>query len=162
MSPYAFTKSNNLELLENLKNWFNLKYEIVYFYNVYGENQIEVGNMATVIGIFQNQYRKNKPLTIVRPGSQSRRFTHIDDTVETCYKAWKLNRCAHYSISYTKEYSILDVAKMFNHKIKFLPPRPGERFASALTNFSHNNKVIKYYGKINLKDYITSFIKQNI
>ena len=162
LSPYAFTKSNNLELLENLKNWFNLKYEIVYFYNVYGENQIEVGNMATVIGIFQNQYRKNKPLTIVRPGSQSRRFTHIDDTVETCYKAWKLNRCAHYSISYTKEYSILDVAKMFNHKIKFLPPRPGERFASALTNFSHNNKVIKYYGKINLKDYITSFIKQNI
>ena len=162
LSPYAFTKSNNLELLENLKNWFNLKYEIVYFYNVYGENQIEVGNMATVIGIFQNQYRKNKPLTIVRPGSQSRRFTHIDDTVETCYKAWKLNRCAHYSISYKKEYSILDVAKMFNHKIKFLPPRPGERFASALTNFSHNNKVIKYYGKINLKDYITSFIKQNI
>ena len=162
LSPYAFTKSNNLELLENLKNWFNLKYEIVYFYNVYGENQIEVGNMATVIGIFQNQYKKNKPLTIVRPGSQTRRFTHIDDTVETCYKAWKLNRCAHYSISHTKEYSILDVAKMFNHKIKFLPPRPGERFASALTNFSHNNKVIKYYGKINLKDYITSFIKQNI
>ena len=162
MSPYAFTKSNNLELLENLKKWFGFKYEIVYFYNVYGENQIEKGNMATVIGIFQNQYRKNKPLTIVRPGSQSRRFTHIDDTVETCYKAWKLNRCAHYSISYKKEYSILDVAKMFNHKIKFLPPRPGERFASALTNFSHNNKVIKYYGKINLKDYITSFIKQNI
>ena len=48
---------------------------------------------------------------------------------------------------------------MFNTKIKFLPPRKGERYASALTNFSHNNKVIKYYGKINLKDYITSFIK---
>ena len=48
---------------------------------------------------------------------------------------------------------------MFNYKIKFLPPRPGERFASALTNFSHNNKVIKYFGKINLKDYISSFIK---
>ena len=54
----------------------------------------------------------------------------------------------------------LDVAKMFNYKIKFLPPRPGERFASALTNFSHNNKVIKCYGKINLKDYISSFINK--
>ena len=161
LSPYAFTKSNNLELLENLKKWFNFKYEIIYFYNVYGEKQIETGNMATVIGIFQNQYKKNKPLTVVKPGSQTRRFTHIDDTIKTCYKAWKLNKCAYYSISYIKEYSIHDVAKMFNHKIKFLPPRPGERFASALTDFSRNNKVIKCYGKINLKDYITSFIKQS-
>ena len=158
LSPYAFTKSNNLELLENLKKWFKLKFEIIYFYNVYGDKQIETGNMATVIGIFQNQYKANKPLTVVRPGSQTRRFTHIDDTVNICYKAWKANKCAHYSISHKKEYSIINVAKMFDHKIKFLPSRPGERFASALTNFSHNNKVIKYYGKINLKDYISSFI----
>ena len=158
LSPYAFTKSNNLELLENLKKWFKLKFEIIYFYNVYGEKQIETGNMATVIGIFQNQYKANKPLSVVRPGSQTRRFTHIDDTVNICYEAWKANKCAHYSISHKKEYSIINVAKMFDHKIKFLPARPGERFASALTNFSHNNKVIKYYGKINLKDYISSFI----
>jgi len=158
LSPYAFTKSNNLELLENLKKWFKLKFEIIYFYNVYGDKQIETGNMATVIGIFQNQYKANKPLTVVRPGSQTRRFTHIDDTVNICYKAWKANKCAHYSISHKKEYSIINVAKMFDHKIKFLPSRPGERFASALTNFSHNNKVIKCYGKINLKDYISSFI----
>ena len=158
LSPYAFTKSNNLELLENLKKWFKLKFEIIYFYNVYGEKQIETGNMATVIGIFQNQYKANKPLSVVRPGSQTRRFTHIDDTVNICYEAWKANKCAHYSISHKKEYSIINVAKMFDHKIKFLPSRPGERFASALTNFSHNNKVIKCYGKINLKDYISSFI----
>ena len=158
LSPYAFTKSNNLELLENLKKWFKLKFEIIYFYNVYGDKQIETGNMATVIGIFQNQYKANKPLTVVRPGSQTRRFTHIDDTVNICYKAWKANKCAHYSISHKKEFSIINVAKMFDHKIKFLPSRPGERFASALTNFSHNNKVIKCYGKINLKDYISSFI----
>ena len=160
LSPYAFTKSNNLELLENLKKWFKLKFEIIYFYNVYGDKQIETGNMATVIGIFQNQYKANKPLTVVRPGSQTRRFTHIDDTVNICYKAWKANKCAHYSISHKKEYSIINVAKMFDHKIKFLPARPGERFASALTNFSHNNKVIKCYGKINLKDYISSFINK--
>ena len=159
LSPYAFTKSNNLELLENLKKWFNLKYEIIFFYNVYGDNQIEVGNMATVIGIFQNQYLNKKPLTIVKPGTQTRRFTHISDTVKVCFKAWKANKCSYYSISHKKAYSIADVAKMFNYKVKYLPKRPGERYASALTNMSYNNKVIKYYGKINLKDYISSFIK---
>ena len=159
LSPYAFTKSNNLELLENLKKWFNFKYEIIYFYNVYGDRQIETGDMATVIGIFQNQYKKKKTLTVVKPGNQTRRFTHISDTVNVCYMAWKLNKCSHYSISHKKSYSILSVAKMFGSKIRFLPPREGERYASALTNISYNNKVIKLYGKINLKDYITSFIK---
>ena len=159
LSPYAFTKSKNLELLENLKKWFKFKYEIIYFYNVYGDMQIEKGFMATVIGIFQNQYKKNLPLTIVRPGTQSRRFTHISDTINVCIKAWKSNKCLHHSISHKKSYSIKDVAKMFDSKVRYLPPRKGERYASALTNMSYNNKVIKYYGKINLKDYITSFIR---
>ena len=159
LSPYAFTKSKNLELLENLKKWFNLKFEIIYFYNVYGPNQIQKGNMATVIGIFQNQYSNKKNLTIVRPGTQTRRFTHVTDTVDICYKAWKYNKCRHYSISHKNSHSIIDVAKMFHSKITYLPERKGERYASALSNFSYNNKVIKYYGKINLKDYITSFIK---
>ena len=160
LSPYAFTKSKNLELLENLKKWFNLKYEIIYFYNVYGNRQISVGDMATVIGIFENQYKKNEPLTVVKPGTQTRRFTHISDTVDICYKAWKKGECKHYSISHRKEYSIVEVAKLFKSKIKFLPPRVGERYASALTNMSQNNKIIRKYGKISLKDYISSFIKR--
>ena len=159
LSPYAFTKANNLQLLENLKKWFKLKFEVIYFYNVYGENQIESGYMATVIGIFQRQYLTNKPLTVVKPGKQTRRFTHVLDTVDICYTAWKKNKCGHYIISHKKSYSILDVAKLFKHKIKYLPPRLGERYASALTKISYSNKVIRYYGKIDLKDYITSFIR---
>ena len=89
LSPYAFTKAKNLELLENLKIWSNMKYEIIYFYNVYGPRQISIGKMATVIGIFENQYKKNLPLTVVRPGSQSRRFTHVEDTIKACFFAWK-------------------------------------------------------------------------
>tara|TARA_B100000989_G_scaffold122600_3_gene90581 strand:+ start:1059 stop:1943 length:885 start_codon:yes stop_codon:yes gene_type:complete len=162
LSPYAFTKSKNLELLENLKKWFKFKFEIIYFYNVYGPKQIKKGKMATVIGIFEDQFKNNKPLTIVKPGHQTRRFTHIDDTIEVCIKAWRLNKCAHYSISHRKSYSIIDVAKMFNCKVKYLPGRPGERYASSLTNMSLNNSVIKHFGKINLKDYITSFIKEEI
>ena len=158
LSPYAFTKAKNLELLENLKNWFNFKYEILYFYNVYGPKQISVGNMATVIGIFENQYKNNKPLTVVKPGSQSRRFTHIDDTIDACFYAWKKNKCRHYSISNKKSYTILKVAKMFNTKIKFVDARKGERYASALTNMNLSNKVYKIFGKISLKNYIKTII----
>ena len=159
LSPYAFTKSKNLELLENLKKWFKFKYEIIYFYNVYGPKQIKTGNMATVIGIFENQYKKKIPLTIVRPGSQSRKFTHIRDTIEICYEAWKKNKCAHYSISHKKSHSILEVARMFKTKIKYIKARPGERYASSLVKMSLNNKIIQRFGKIDLKDYITSFMK---
>jgi UDP-glucose 4-epimerase len=159
LSPYAFTKAKNLELLENLKKWFNFKFEIIYFYNVYGPRHIKSGEMATVIGIFEDQYKKNKPLTVVKPGTQTRRFTHINDTINVCYDAWIKNKCAHYSISNKKSYSIKEVAMMFDSKIKLLKERSGERYASSLTNMSLNNKIIRKYGKIHLKDYITSFIK---
>ncbi len=161
LSPYAFSKAKNLELLENLKKWFNFKYEVIYFYNVYGPNQICKGHMSTVIGIFEDHYKRNKALPVVMPGTQSRRFTHIDDTVKICYMAWKKNLCRHYSISNTKSYSIIDVAKLFDSKVKYLPRRAGERYASALTNKNLSNKIYKYFGKVSLKKYIKDFIKNN-
>ena len=154
LSPYAFSKAKNLEILENFKKWFGFKFEIVYFYNVYGKNQIKKGDMATVIGIFENLYKKKKPLTVVKPGTQTRRFTHIDDTVYACYFAFKQKKCRHYSISHKKSYSILDVARLFKKDIMFLPQRPGERYASALTNMNLSNKVYKMFGSLDLKDYI--------
>jgi UDP-glucose 4-epimerase len=162
LSPYAFSKAKNLELLENLKKWFNFKYEVIYFYNVYGPHQISKGQMSTVIGIFENYFKKSKPLPVVRPGNQTRRFTHIDDTVNICFLAWKKNLCRHYSIANKKAYSIIEVANMFNSKIKFLPKRPGERFVSALTNTNLSNNMHKHFGKINLKNYIRDFISKNI
>jgi len=161
LSPYAFTKSKNLELLENLKKWFNFKYEVIFFYNVYGPKQISKGNMATVIGIFEDYYLNKKPLPVVKPGSQSRRFTHIQDTVEVCYNAWKKNKCRFYSISNKESYSILEVAKLFNSKIKLLPQRKGERFASALSNLALSNKVYRHFGKKKLTTYIEEFKKNH-
>jgi len=161
LSPYAFTKAKNLELLENLKKWFSFKYEILYFYNVYGKNQISKGSMATVIGIFEYLYKKNKPLTVVKPGTQKRRFTHIDDTISACYQAWKLNKCRHYSISNKKSFSIIEVANLFKTKVCYLPPRRGERYASALTNMNLSNKVYKIFGKKKLSEYINNFIKNH-
>ena len=160
LSPYAFTKSKNLELLENLKKWFKFRYEVIYFYNVYGPHQISQGEMSTVIGIFEDHYKKKKALPVVKPGTQTRRFTHINDTVDICFLAWKKNLCRHYSIASKQSYSIIQVAKMFKTKIKFLPKRAGERYASALTNKNLSNHIFKYFGKISLKDYINKIISR--
>ena len=159
LSPYSFTKAKNLELLENLKKWFNFKFEVIYFYNVYGPKQIYKGRMSTVIGIFEEAYRNKKPLPVVRPGNQSRRFTHIDDTIHICYIAWKKNLSRHYSISSKQSHSIIEVAKMFKSRIKYLDKRPGERYASALTKMNLSNKVYRYFGKIKLTDYVNNLLK---
>tara|TARA_B100001939_G_scaffold310036_1_gene291676 strand:- start:184 stop:1065 length:882 start_codon:yes stop_codon:yes gene_type:complete len=159
LSPYSFTKAKNLELLENLKKWFSFKFEVIYFYNVYGPKQISKGKMSTVIGIFEEAYKNRKPLPVVRPGNQSRRFTHIDDTIRVCYIAWKKNLSRHYSISSKQSHSIIEVAKMFKSRIKYLDKRPGERYASALTKMNLSNKVYRYFGKIKLTDYVNNLLK---
>jgi UDP-glucose 4-epimerase len=162
LSPYAFTKAKNLELLINLKKWFNLKYEIIYFYNVYGPRQICKGDMATVVGIFEDHFKNKKLLPVVKPGTQTRRFTHVKDTVNACLIAWKRNRNSHYSVASNKSYSIIQLAKFFNTKIKYLPKREGERFSSALKRINLGNKIIRLRPKIRLEDYITKFLSENI
>jgi UDP-glucose 4-epimerase len=161
LSPYAFSKAKNLELLENLKKWFNFRYEVVYFYNVYGDKQICKGDMATVVGIFEDCFRLGKKLPVVRPGTQERRFTHVFDTVKACIFAWRKNKSKHYSISSKQSYSILELAKMFKSKIRYLPKREGERFTSTLIKMNLNNKIIRLSAKIKLRDYIKNFLINN-
>jgi UDP-glucose 4-epimerase len=161
LSPYAFSKAKNLELLENLKKWFNFKYEVIYFYNVYGERQICKGDMATVVGIFEDCFRLGEKLPVVRPGTQERRFTHVFDTVKACIFAWRKNKSKHYSISSKQSHSIIELAKMFKSKIRYLPKREGERFSSALTKMNLNNKIIRLGAKIKLSDYIKNFLRNN-
>ena len=160
LSPYAWSKSKNIELIKNYNKWFGLKYELVYFYNVYGPGQIINSPMAAVIGIFEEQFKKKKPLTVVRPGTQHRDFTHIDDIVNGCYLAWKKGRQNEYMLGTKKTYSIKEIANFFKTKIKYLPSRKGERFGSLINN---NNalRILGYKSKIDIKDYIRKFIKQN-
>ena len=157
LSPYAFTKSTNMNLIMNLNKWFNFSYEIIYFYNVYGPRQILSSKMAAVIGIFEKCFKKNEPLPIVLPGTQTRRFTHVRDTVNICYLAWKKNKNAHYSISSKKSYSIKYVAKLFSKNIKYIPERRGERFKSTIVKKIRNKKIYNYTGKSELKNYIVNF-----
>jgi len=160
LSPYAFTKSNNMNLIINLRNWYGLKYEIIYFYNVYGPNQIYDTNMAAVVGIFEYCYKNNKALPVVKPGNQTRKFTHVEDTVEACIYAWKKNQNKHYSISSKKSYSIIKLAKLFSKKIKFVPERKGERFKSSIVKKIRNNTIINLEGKKTLEKYIQEIKKK--
>jgi UDP-glucose 4-epimerase len=161
LSPYAFSKAKNLELLENLKKWFDFRYEVIYFYNVYGERQICKGDMATVVGIFEDHFLRGKKLPVVKPGTQVRRFTHVFDTVKACIFAWKENKCKHYSIASKYSYSIIELAKLFKVKIRYLPMRKGERFASTLTRMNLNNRIVRLSATIRLKDYVNNFLMNN-
>jgi UDP-glucose 4-epimerase len=162
LSPYAFTKEKNIEFLENLKKWFNFKHEVIYFYNVYGPGQIFKGDMATVLGIFEDHFKKKKTLPVVKPGTQKRKFTHVKDTVEACLFAWKENKNAHYSIGAQKSYSIIQLAKLFKKPFKYLPERKGERYSSTLIRMHLSNNIIKLPAKIKLIDYIKLFRFENL
>ena len=151
-SPYAFYKSNNVDLVHNFSKWFGLEYSIAYFYNVYGPGQIEEGKYSTVIGIFEEQSRLSKPLTVCSPGTQKRDFTHISDIVLGLETIMDSGSQGEYWLGTGTTYSILEVAKMFSENIKMIPSRRGER----------ENTVIKldsmvklgWKAKVNLEHYI--------
>ncbi len=156
LSPYVFTKTKNLQLILNFKDWYNLKYEIIYFYNVYGPREIINHKMAAVIGIFRHCKKNNLSLPIVKPGTQKRNFTHVKDTVNACIFAMKQGKNRQYSITYRKSYSILQIAKFFNHKSRMVPFRKGERFKSSMINKLYGQKIINLSASIDLKNYIHS------
>tara|TARA_B100000989_G_scaffold297105_1_gene281934 strand:+ start:2616 stop:3506 length:891 start_codon:yes stop_codon:yes gene_type:complete len=158
LSPYAWTKAKNVELIKCYKEWYGLEYVIAYFYNVYGPNQIRRHHMSAVIGIFEEQFTNNKPLTVVSPGSQKRDFTHVYDIVEGFIKAGFNKKNQEYQLASGKLYTIMQVAKMFKSKIKLIPQRPGERFSSKRDNLSKSKKELNFKIKYNLKKYIQDFI----
>jgi len=159
-SPYAWSKTKNIELIKNYSKWFGLKYELLFFYNVYGQNQIKNGPMSALIGIFETQYKKKLPLTIVKPGSQKRDFTHVNDIVQGCYLAWTKGKQKEYMLCTNKSYSILEIAKMFGSKCKFLKSRPGDRIGSIVSN-NNAKKILSFSAKIHIKNYIKDFISRS-
>lgn len=158
LSPYAFTKSKNIELIHNYNKWFNtrLKFAICYFYNVYGPGQIQTGNYATVIGIFEEQYKNNLPFTVVKPGTQKRCFTHIDDIIDGIILVSEKGEGDGYLLGNNEEYSILDIVKLFDTDFVYLQERKGERYKSAF----YDSKTIElgWSPKNSLKKYIKTLL----
>jgi UDP-glucose 4-epimerase len=161
LSPYAFTKFNNIKLIHNYKEWFGLDFCICYFFNVYGEGQIKSGNYATVIGIFEDQYNSNSPLTIVKPGTQTRCFTHIDDIVKGILLVAEKGSGDGYLLGSKEEISINEVVKMFNTSSILIKERLGERNFSKFEN-SRAETELGWKAEIQLKDYIYNITKNKI
>ena len=152
-SPYTFSKRINTEFLKQYSKWFNLKYAITYFYNVYGKNEISRGKYATVIAKFLYLKEKRaKFLPITSPGTQKRRFTHIEDIVNGLIIVGKKGLGDGYGIGSKKNYSIIEIAKLLNMKYRLTSPKKGNRMDALLKT----KKTIQLGWKENnnLKDYI--------
>ena len=151
-SPYSWSKAKNIELIRNYKKWYNLDFVITYFSNVYGEGQIESGKYSTVIGIFKKQYENNEPLTIVKPGTQTRDFTHINDTIDAIIIASQKGEGDGYIIRTGIQYTILEVAKMFTNNYVLVQEQRGNRTESS----GNMDKMLELGWKstFHLKDYI--------
>jgi UDP-glucose 4-epimerase len=159
LSPYAWMKSKMVELIKNYNNWFNLDYEICYFFNVYGPRQIYEGEYSTVIAIFERQFLNNQKLTVVRPGTQSRDFTHVNDIVTGLIKASEANLNHEWHLRSGINYSIIEVAEFFTKNWIFINERKGERFTSEEFK-SDTNKILGWMPKHTLKNWINNIINE--
>ena len=157
LSPYAWMKAKMVELIKNYSVWFDLNYEITYFYNAYGPGQVRTGDYATVIGIFEEQYEKGEPLTVVSPGTQTRDFTHINDIVRGVILAAEKGRQDEYPLGTATSHKIIDVAKMFGDTYTMIPERRGERFyGKAIPSLTYEH--LGWVASIKLEDYIANIV----
>lgn len=153
-SPYAFFKSTIAKLVQGYGEWYGLKYNICYFYNVFGPKTDLWGNeWQTVINIFNNQKKAGVPLTITGDGTQRRDFTHVDDIVQGLVLAGNNIRNDEFQLGTGKDYSILEIAAAFDHEFEFIPPRPGDR-PKGLADVSHTKKVLGYTPTVDVIEYI--------
>jgi UDP-glucose 4-epimerase len=158
LSPYAWTKSKIVELIKNYKEWYNLEYEICYFFNVYGPGQIMSGDYATVVGIFERQYNDGDDLTVVSPGTQSRDFTHIDDIVRGVIASVEKNLNGEWHLRSGTTHTILEVASMFETIYKIIPERRGERLGAVQIETNTNDKL-EWEPRMSLSQYIKHKLK---
>jgi UDP-glucose 4-epimerase len=155
-SPYAWTKATNTELVRNYGSWFGLTYAITYFYNVYGPREISSGPYATLIGIFGELYLHGKPLKVVRPGTQKRNFTYVEDIVSGLILVGIKGEGDDYGIGSEVSHSVMDVAKMFESKIVMLPARKGNRMSSSID--TSKVRSLGWKPKHELEDFIKEIL----
>ena len=151
-SPYAWTKASNTELVQNYGDWFNVPYAITYFYNVYGNREIQTGKYATLIAIFKEKMKNGEPLTVVSPGTQRRNFTHIDDIIDGLILVGEYGYGDDFGIGSPESYTIKEIAQMCNGEIEMLPERKGNRMTADVKTSKTESLGWKPSRKI--KDYI--------
>lgn len=157
LSPYTWIKSANTDLVKNYGGWYGLPYAIVYFHNVFGSRELE-GTYGTVIEIFKQKYLHGEQLPVRLPGTQRRSYTHVDDTVDALLLVAEKGEGDGYGISSTKEYSTLDVAKMFKTEITMLPARSTSRPSSSID--ISKMEGLGWKATRTLEGYINNFLEE--
>mgnify|MGYP006417254219 CR=1 FL=1 len=158
-SPYAWTKATNTELVVNYGNWFDIPYAITYFYNVYGSREIKTGKYATLIALFKEKMKNNEPLTVVRPGTQKRNFTHVDDIVDGLILVGENAYGDEFGIGSSESYSIEEIAKLYGGEIQMLPERKGNRMTANV--LSEKTKDLGWSPTRSVKCYIEESKKKD-
>jgi UDP-glucose 4-epimerase len=160
-SPYAWSKYSGEQLCKLYSEVYGLNTSICRFYNVYGPHHIRSGTYATVLGIFERQYLNNEPLTITGNGEQRRDFTHINDIVDGLMRCvGKEHKAEEFELGSGVNYSINEIANLFECETKYIPARPGE-YDVTLCDFSKANKELGYEPKGNIKTYIKQWLEEN-
>lgn len=160
-SPYAWSKYGGEQLCKLYSEVYGLNTTICRFYNVYGPHQLEEGEYATVLGIFEKQHRNGDPLTITGDGEQRRDFTHVDDIVDALYRCKdRESKADIFELGRGQNFSINEVVKLFNHPYTYIAARKGE-YPYTLCDYSYAQKELKWNPKINLEDYLTSYLLSN-
>jgi len=157
-SPYAWAKASNTELVKNYGNWFNVSYAIVYFYNVYGKREISSGKYATLIASFKEKMRKGDILTVVKPGTQKRNFTHVDDVVDGLIRVGNNGYGDEFGIGSPEEFTVMEIADMFGGKIKMLPERKGNRMMGNV--ITSKTQQLGWTVKNSIREYIKKSIEK--
>jgi len=155
LNPYAFFKYQGEECCKFFSKLYGVSTVIARFFNVYGPRQLEEGDFATVLGIWERQYRNKQPLTITGDGLQRRDFIHVDDIVNgllaMSVKEWKGNV---FNLGSGLSYALNDVAKMFpGAQIEYIPARPGEA-RSTYAKITHTKRMLKWRPEKDLEQYI--------
>jgi UDP-glucose 4-epimerase len=157
-NPYSYTKWLGEQHCLLYSKLYKLPCAIARFFNVYGPRQIEEGEFSTVIGIFEKQYRENKPLTVTGDGEQRRDFTHVKDIVRGLIAMSKSDWHGDiFNLGTGTNYSINEVADLFQTEKQYLPKRPGEA-QDTLADISYTKEKLAWEPTISLRDYVNEVV----
>jgi len=158
LSPYTWAKASNTELVKNYGAWYSVPHAIVYFYNVYGPRELS-GKYGTVVEIFRQSFLKGEPFKVNSPGTQTRTYTHVDDTVDALLLVGERGEGDEYGIASSDTYSTKEVAELFGGDIVMMPARATSR-PSTPTDTT-KTAALDWKPKRTLKAYVEEFKAQN-
>lgn len=124
-NPYAFTKATNVDLINDYGEWYDLNYAICYFYNAFGPRENGKGKYATLIAKYEQAYLDDKPLAVVKPGTQKRNFTYVKDLAKGIILVGEKGKGDGYALNNTQEFSVKEIAEAFGGPIEYIDGYPG-------------------------------------